>query len=108
MLACTRRYLAAARLLSGKLIALKRGGKRALMFGADGLALPLCFQLALLMRGARPAPALPLAVLLAATSLAALSMSDLYGAAVRYLDQRRLALAGLGLAGAALCIHLLT
>ncbi|MYM97815.1 polysaccharide biosynthesis protein [Duganella vulcania] len=109
MLACTPRYLAAARLLSGKLIALKRGGKRALMFGADGLALPLCFQLALLMRGgARPAPALPLALLLAATSLAALSMSDLYGAAVRYLDQRRLALGGLGLAGAALCIHLLT
>ncbi|MEV4781968.1 polysaccharide biosynthesis protein [Burkholderia sp. LMU1-1-1.1] len=100
-----------ARVLSEKLIAISRAGKSLLMFGADCLALPLCLQLALLASagagadiGAPPA----LALLLTAMSIAALAMSDLYSAVVRYLDQRMLTIAGLGLGGAVLAVSVLT
>lgn len=100
-----------ARVLSEKLIAISRGGKSLLMFGADCLALPLCLQLALLASAGAGAyisapPALML--LLTAMSIAALAMSDLYSAVVRYLDQRMLAIAGLGLGGAVLAVSGLT
>ena len=100
-----------ARVLSEKLIAISRAGKSLLMFGADCLALPLCLQLALLASAGTGAyisapPALTL--LLTAMSIAALAMSDLYSAVVRYLDQRMLTIAGLGLGGAVLAVSGLT
>ena len=106
MLHSTFRPVPSARLLSEKLIAMRRGGKSLLMFCADCVALPLCLQLALLATGAprEPWPALAASALLTATSIAALAMSELYSAVVRYLDQRMLACAGLGLAGAVLAV----
>jgi FlaA1/EpsC-like NDP-sugar epimerase len=95
-----------ARVLSGKLIAISRGGKSLLMFSADCVALPLCLQLALLCAGAGAPPAVTL--LLTAMSIAALAMSELYSAVVRYLDQRMLTIAGLGLGGAVLAVSALT
>jgi FlaA1/EpsC-like NDP-sugar epimerase len=100
-----------ARVLSEKLIAISRAGKSLLMFAADCLALPLCLQLALLASAGAgiyisAPPALTL--LLTAMSIAALAMSDLYSAVVRYLDQRMLTIAGLGLGGAVLAVSALT
>ena len=100
-----------ARVLSEKLIAISRGGKSLLMFGADCMVLPLCLQLALLASAGADTyfsapPALTL--LLTAMSIAALSMSDLYSAVVRYLDQRMLTIAGVGLGGAVLAVSALT
>lgn len=100
-----------ARVLSGKLIAISRGLKSLLMFAADCLMLPLCLQLALLAGSGSDADAsLPpaLTLLLTAMSIAALAMSDLYSAVVRYLDQRMLTIAGLGLGGAVLAVSALT
>ncbi|SEO05924.1 NDP-sugar epimerase, includes UDP-GlcNAc-inverting 4,6-dehydratase FlaA1 and capsular polysaccharide biosynthesis protein EpsC [Duganella sp. CF517] len=98
-----------ARALSEKLIAISRAGKSLLMFGADCVALPLCLQLALLAGAGADAGAPPaLMLLLTAMSIAALSMSDLYSAVVRYLDQRMLTIAGLGLGGAVLAVSALT
>jgi len=100
-----------ARVLSEKLIAISRAGKSLLMFGADCLALPLCLQLALLASvGAGTYISAPpaLTLLLTAMSVAALAMSDLYSAVVRYLDQRMLTIAGLGLGGAVLAVSALT
>jgi FlaA1/EpsC-like NDP-sugar epimerase len=100
-----------ARVLSEKLIAISRAGKSLLMFGADCLALPLCLQLALLAGaggGADISAPPALVVLLTAMSIAALAMSDLYSAVVRYLDQRMLTIAGLGLGGAVLAVSALT
>jgi FlaA1/EpsC-like NDP-sugar epimerase len=100
-----------ARVLSEKLIAISRAGKSLLMFGADCLTLPLCLQLALLASaGAGTYISAPpaLTLLLTAMSIAALAMSDLYSAVVRYLDQRMLTIAGLGLGGAVLAVSALT
>jgi FlaA1/EpsC-like NDP-sugar epimerase len=96
-----------ARRLSEKAIAMSRRGKSAVMLGADCLALPLCVELAMLMRSSPLAP-LSATLLLSAVSAAALAMSDLYGAVLRYLEQRMLARAAFGMAIAVLCIHLLT
>jgi len=100
-----------ARVVSAKLIAISRAGKSLLMFGADCLALPLCLQLALLASadaGAYISAPPALMLLLTAMSIAALAMSDLYSAVVRYLDQRMLAIAGVGLGGAVLAVSALT
>jgi FlaA1/EpsC-like NDP-sugar epimerase len=96
-----------ARTLSAKLVALSRSGKSIVMLCADSLALPLCLQLAMLLSIGATAPP-PAALLLTAMSIAALSMTDLYSASVRYPDQRLLVLAGLVLAGAVLAVSLLT
>jgi FlaA1/EpsC-like NDP-sugar epimerase len=110
-----------ARLLSEKLIAISRGGKSLLMLSADCVALPLCLQLAMWANaGAAPSSilpsmlpstltsTLPLTLLLTAVSVAALAMSDLYSAVVRYLNQRMLAIAGASLAVAVLAVCALT
>ncbi len=100
-----------ARLVSEKLIAISRGGKSLLMFSADCLVLPLCLHLALLASAGSTAAAgapLDLTLLLTAMSIAALAMSDLYSAVVRYLDQRMLTIAGVGLGGAVLAVSALT
>ncbi|HEX8405441.1 MAG TPA: nucleoside-diphosphate sugar epimerase/dehydratase [Duganella sp.] len=99
-----------ARLLSEKLIAISRGGKSLLMLSADCVALPLCLQLAMSANGgAVPLPSLlPLLLLLTAVSVAALAMSDLYSAVVRYLNQRMLAIAGASLGCAVLAVCALT
>ena len=106
MLYFTQPAVPLARVLSGKLIAISRGGKSLLMFGADCVALPLCLQLALACAGADAPPAVTL--LLTAMSIAALAMSELYSAVVRYLDQRMLTIAGIGLGGAVLAVSALT
>jgi FlaA1/EpsC-like NDP-sugar epimerase len=100
-------YTQLARLLSAKLVALSRSGKSIVMLCADSLALPLCLQLAMLLSAGAVAPP-AVTLLLTAMCIAALSMTDLYSASVRYLDQRMLVRAGLVLAGAALALWLLT
>lgn len=95
-----------ARLLSEKLIAFSRGGKSLLMLCADCVALPLCLQLA--MSADDDAAPLPLMLLLTAVSVAALAISDLYSAVVRYLNQRMLVIAGASLGCAVLAVCALT
>ena len=95
------------RQLCVRLAAINRSGKRLLMCVADGVALPLCLVLAMMVitGGMPPWPA---AALLTALSISALSMASLYGAALRQLEQRTLILAGLALGAAIVALYLLT
>lgn len=95
------------RQLCVRLAAINRSGKRLLMCVADGVALPLCLVLAMMVitGGMPPWPA---ALLLTALSISALSMASLYGAALRQLEQRTLILAGLALGAAIVALYLLT
>jgi FlaA1/EpsC-like NDP-sugar epimerase len=96
-----------ARRLSEKAVAMNRRGKSAVMLAADCMVLPLCVQLAMLMRSTPLAP-WSAALLLSAVSAAALALSHLYGAVLRYLEQRTLVRVAFGMAFAVLCIHLLS
>ncbi|MPQ55395.1 nucleoside-diphosphate sugar epimerase/dehydratase [Duganella sp. FT27W] len=95
------------RQLCVRLAAINRSGKRLLMCVADGVALPLCLVLAMMVitGGMPPWPA---ALLLTALSISALSMASLYGAALRQLEQRTLFLAGMALGAAIVALYLLT
>jgi len=95
------------RQLCVRLAAINRSGKRLLMCVADGVALPLCLVLAMMVitGGMPPWPA---ALLLTALSISALSMASLYGAALRQLEQRTLILAGMALGAAIVALYLLT
>jgi FlaA1/EpsC-like NDP-sugar epimerase len=82
----------------------------ALMVVVDLLALPLCFLIALLLRGGDLSLAMRYGpasyVLVAAVTIAAFSMSDLYRAVIRFIDQRLLSITGLALAVAVLCAYI--
>ncbi|HEX9171678.1 MAG TPA: polysaccharide biosynthesis protein, partial [Telluria sp.] len=86
-----------------------RNKKIALMVAVDLLALPLCFLIAMLLRGGD----LKLAnhygpasyMLVAVVTIAAFSMSDLYRAVIRFIDQRLLSVTGMALAIAVLCAY---
>lgn len=95
------------RQLCMRLAAINRSGKRLLMCVADGVALPLCLVLAMMVitGGMPPWPA---ALLLTALSISALTMASLYGAALRQLEQRTLILAGMALGAAVVALYLLT
>lgn len=95
------------RQLCMRLAAINRSGKRLLMCVADGVALPLCLVLAMMVitGGMPPWPA---ALLLTALSISALTIASLYGAALRQLEQRTLILAGMALGAAVVALYLLT
>lgn len=91
-----------------RMVSLGRTTKIALMVAIDLLALPLCFLIALLLRGdmrlaANYGPASY--ILVALVTIAAFSMSDLYRAVIRFIDQRLLGATGLALGIAVLCAY---
>jgi FlaA1/EpsC-like NDP-sugar epimerase len=89
------------------MVSLHRTAKITLMVTADLIALPFCFLIAMLLRGGD----LKLAshfgpasyVLVAVVTIAAFSVSDLYRAVIRFIDQRLLSVTGVSLAVAILC-----
>ena len=87
-----------------------RGVKIAIMVAADLLALPFCILIAMLLRVGDMSLAShygPLSYLLVAVvTIMAFSMSDLYRAVIRFIDQRMLAVTGLTLAIAAICAYI--
>ena len=91
------------------MVSLHRTTKIAIMVGVDLIALPFCFLIAMLLRGGD----LKLAshygpasyVLVAVVTIAAFSMSDLYRAVIRFIDQRLLSATGLALGIAVLCAY---
>ena len=93
------------------LISIHRGVKIAIMVTADFLALPFCILIAMLLRVGDFSLAMhygPLSYLLVAVvTVAALSMSDLYRAVIRFIDQSMLAVTGFTLAIAAICVYIL-
>lgn len=93
-----------------RMVSLHRRTKIAMMVTADLIALPFCFLVAMLLRGGD----LKLAshfgpasyVLVAVVTIAAFSVSDLYRAVIRFIDQRLLSVTGLALAVAILCAYI--
>ncbi|RZA36436.1 MAG: polysaccharide biosynthesis protein [Lysobacteraceae bacterium] len=88
---------------------MSRTSKIALMVGCDLMALPVCFLIAMILRGGD----LQLAqnfgpasyALVAVVTIAAFSVSDLYRAVIRFIDQRLLSFTGAALAFAILCVY---
>jgi FlaA1/EpsC-like NDP-sugar epimerase len=93
-----------------RMVSLHRTTKIAMMITADLIALPFCFLVAMLLRGGD----LKLAshfgpasyVLVAVVTIAAFSISDLYRAVIRFIDQRLLSVTGFALAVAILCAYI--
>jgi FlaA1/EpsC-like NDP-sugar epimerase len=92
-----------------RMVSLHRTTKIAMMVVADLIALPFCFLVAMLLRGGdlRLASHFGPAsyVLVAVVTIAAFSVSDLYRAVIRFIDQRLLSVTGLALAVAILCAY---
>ncbi|ATQ77780.1 polysaccharide biosynthesis protein [Massilia violaceinigra] len=89
---------------------MNRTAKIALMVMVDLLALPACFLVAMLLRLGDTASALqyPAAYLLVPLlTVGAFSLSDLYRAVIRFIDQRMLAVTGFTLALATLSVYLI-
>lgn len=91
------------------MISLHRTTKIALMVALDLVALPFCFLISMLLRGGDLKLAMHYGpasyALVALVTIAALSMSDLYRAVIRFIDQRLLSVTGLALAIAVLCAY---
>jgi FlaA1/EpsC-like NDP-sugar epimerase len=91
------------------MVSLHRTTKIALMVAVDLLALPVCFLVAMLLRGGDLKLAMHYGpasyMLVAVVTIAAFSMSDLYRAVIRFIDQRLLSVTGLALAVAVLCAY---
>ncbi|WP_426195159.1 polysaccharide biosynthesis protein [Massilia sp. DWR3-1-1] len=92
------------------MVAMHRGTKIAIMVVADLLALPFCILIAMLLRVGDLSLAshygLMSYVLVAVVTVLAFSMSDLYRAVIRFIDQRMLGVTGLTLAIAAICVYI--
>ncbi len=99
----------AIRQFCADMVAMHRGMKIAIMVAADLVALPFCILIAMLLRVGDMSLAShygPLSYLLVAVvTIMAFSMSDLYRAVIRFIDQRMLAVTGLTLAIAAICAY---
>jgi FlaA1/EpsC-like NDP-sugar epimerase len=93
-----------------EMVAMHRMAKIALMVGVDLLALPFCILIAMLLRVGDLSLAThyrPLDYfLVAAVTVAAFSLSDLYRAVIRFIDQRMLAVTGLTLALAVIGVYI--
>jgi FlaA1/EpsC-like NDP-sugar epimerase len=93
-----------------EMVAMHRTAKIAIMVGADLLALPFCILIALLLRVGDLSLAThygPLSYfLVAVVTIAAFSLSDLYRAVIRFIDQRMLAVTGLTLGLAVICVYI--
>ncbi len=89
------------------MVSLHRTSKIALMVCIDLVALPLCFLIAILLRGGDIKIAANYGItsylIVALVTIAAFSMSDLYRAVIRFIDGRLLSATGLTLAIAVLC-----
>ena len=95
--------------LCTRMVSMSRTSKIALMVTADLLALPVCFLIAMILRGGDLQLAMNYGpasyVLVAVVTIAAFSLSDLYRAVIRFIDQRLLSLTGAALAFAILCVY---
>lgn len=93
-------HLPSMQLLRRELLSLRRTSKVMLMLGMDSLALPCCFQLAMLLRGG-PTDFLfdgwATSIVVAAASMLAFRAAGLYDAVIRFIDLRLLGSTGLGL-----------
>jgi len=91
------------------MVSLNRTAKIALMVLVDLVALPLCFLIAMTLRLGDAALAtrygLTAYVAVAVVTIAAFSLSDLYRAVIRFIDQRLLTVTGLALGVAVLCVY---
>jgi FlaA1/EpsC-like NDP-sugar epimerase len=91
------------------LVQMNRTTKLALMVGVDLLALPFCSLIAMLLRLGDLKQAMDFGIasylVVALITVAAFSLSDLYRAVIRFIDQRLLAVTGLALGVAALCVY---
>ncbi len=89
------------------LVQLNRTAKIALMVSVDLLALPFCSLIAMLLRVGDLHLALNYGstsyLVVALVTVATFSLSDLYRAVIRFIDQRLLTVTGLSLGLAALC-----
>lgn len=92
------------------MVSMHRHAKIALMVGVDLLALPFCFLMAMLLRVGDASLALHYGALqyliVALLTVAAFSLSDLYRAVIRFIDQRLLAMTGVMLALAVLLVYI--
>jgi FlaA1/EpsC-like NDP-sugar epimerase len=92
-----------------KLVQMNRNAKIALMVTVDLLALPFCCLIAMLLRVGELELAMNYGattyLVVALVTVAAFSLSDLYRAVIRFIDQRLLAVTGLALGAAALCVY---
>ena len=95
--------------LCRKLVSLHRTTKIILMVTVDLIALPCCFLIAMLLRGGDVRMASDFSpasyLLIAIVTIAVFSVSDLYCAVIRFIDQRLLSITGLSLAVAILCAY---
>jgi FlaA1/EpsC-like NDP-sugar epimerase len=92
------------------MVSMHRTAKIALMVGVDLLALPFCFLVAMLLRMGDTSLAMHYGatsyLVVALVTIAAFSLSDLYRAVIRFIDQRLLAMTGLTLGLAVLCVYI--
>ena len=97
------------RQLCSRMVSMHRTTKIAIMVAVDLLALPFCILVAMLLRVGDLSLAMhygPLSYLLVAlVTIAAFSMSDLYRAVIRFIDQRMLTVTGLTLGLAVTCVY---
>jgi FlaA1/EpsC-like NDP-sugar epimerase len=95
--------------LCADMVSMHRGAKIALMVGVDLLALPACFLVAMVLRlgdlDLARAYGAASYVAVAVVTIATFSLSDLYRAVIRFIDQRLLMATGLALAVAILCVY---
>ena len=96
--------------LCARLVQMNRRTKVTLMVAADLVMLPLCFLIAMILRGGDLKLAMEFGpgsyFLIAALTVVAFSMADLYRAVIRFIDQRLLSMSGLSLAIAIFCAYL--
>lgn len=88
--------------LGMKLVSMNRFSKIGVMLTSDLIALPICSMIAMLLRlgdlDAMLSYGLVLHVLIALLTIPVFSISGLYGAVIRFIDQRLLTATGIGLA----------
>ena len=91
------------------MVSMNRTAKMGLMISVDLVALPFCCLIAMLLRLGDLSLAASYGALsyliVALVTIAAFSLSDLYRAVIRFIDQRLLAVTGLALFGAVLAVY---
>ena len=93
-----------------RIVSMHRTAKAALAIAVDLVALPMCFLIAMILRGGDLQLAKQFSpgsyLLVAVLTIAAFWLSDLYRAVIRFIDHRLLTLTGLALGIAVLCAYL--
>lgn len=96
--------------LCASIVSMHRTAKVGLAVVVDLVALPVCFLIAMILRGGDLQLAKQFGpgsyLLVAVLTIAAFWLSDLYRAVIRFIDHRLLTLTGLALAIAVLCAYL--